>query len=159
MEEKERYKYYIETNQLYDSEEDKLYAYNLNNNKIISTLNQQDKKIKDLEIKLAITQKALELACTEELREIGIYNEDLDYKKELSISKQQYLEEAKKFNNEAQKYYEDAYCNDFQNQTAIRASQNSAGDFVNLLNDEIEQLLLNTSRQPTSANNQISKLR
>ena len=47
--EKERYKYFVETNQLYDSEEDELYAYNLNNNKIISTLNQQDKQIKELE--------------------------------------------------------------------------------------------------------------
>ena len=27
--------------------------------------------------------------------------------------------QAKKFNNEAQKYYEDAYCNDFQKQTKI----------------------------------------
>ena len=27
--------------------------------------------------------------------------------------------QAKKFNNEAQKYYEDAYCNSFQNQKAI----------------------------------------
>lgn len=27
--------------------------------------------------------------------------------------------QAKKFNNEAQKYYEDAYCNNFQNQKAI----------------------------------------
>ena len=34
---------------------------------------------------------------------------------------------------------------------AIRASQNSAGAFVNLLNDEIEQLMLNTSRQITNA--------
>ena len=49
MEEKERYKYYVETNQLYDSEEDELYAYNLNNNKIISILNKQDKRIKELE--------------------------------------------------------------------------------------------------------------
>ena len=49
MEEKERYKYQTETNQIYDSEEDELYAYNLNNNKIISILNQQDKRIKELE--------------------------------------------------------------------------------------------------------------
>lgn len=51
MEEKERYEYYVETNQLYDSEEDELYAYNLNNNKVISILNQQDKRIKELEKK------------------------------------------------------------------------------------------------------------
>lgn len=34
---------------------------------------------------------------------------------------------------------------------AIRVSQNSAGAFVNLLNDEIEKLVLNTSRQITNA--------
>ena len=34
---------------------------------------------------------------------------------------------------------------------AIRASQNSVGAFVNLLNDEMEQLMLNTSRQITNA--------
>ena len=34
---------------------------------------------------------------------------------------------------------------------AIRVSQNSAGAFVNLLNNEIEQLVLNTSRQLTNA--------
>ena len=43
-----------------------------------------------------ILEKALELACSEELREIGIYNDDLDYKKEMSITKQQYLEQAEK---------------------------------------------------------------
>lgn len=46
---KPRYKYYEETNQLYDNEKDELYAYNLNKNKIISILNQQDKRIKELE--------------------------------------------------------------------------------------------------------------
>lgn len=46
---KSRYKYYAETNQLYDNEKGELYAYNLNKNKIISILNQQDKRIKELE--------------------------------------------------------------------------------------------------------------
>lgn len=49
MEEKPRYKYYEETNQLYDNEKGELYAYNLNKNKIISILNQQDARIKELE--------------------------------------------------------------------------------------------------------------
>ena len=48
MEEKERYKYYEEINQIYDEENDELYAY-LNTNKVISILNQQDKRIKELE--------------------------------------------------------------------------------------------------------------
>ena len=49
MEEKSRYRYYAGTNQLYDNEKGELYAYNLNKNKIISILNQQDKRIKELE--------------------------------------------------------------------------------------------------------------
>ena len=49
MEEKPRYEYYEETNHLYDNEKGELYAYNLNKNKIISILNQQDKRIKELE--------------------------------------------------------------------------------------------------------------
>ena len=49
MAEKPRYRYYEETNQLYDNEKGELYAYNLNKNKIISILNQQDKRIKELE--------------------------------------------------------------------------------------------------------------
>ena len=48
MEEKERYKYYEKINQIYDEENDELYAY-LNTNKVISILNQQDKRIKELE--------------------------------------------------------------------------------------------------------------
>lgn len=52
--------------------------------------------VSDLEHRLKVAEKALELACIEELREIGIYNDDLDYKKEMSISKQQYLEQAEK---------------------------------------------------------------
>ena len=62
----------------------------------VDVMNEQDQKIKDLEHRLKVAEKALELACTEELREIGIYNDDLDYKKEMSISKQQYLEQAEK---------------------------------------------------------------
>lgn len=50
----------------------------------VELLNQQDKRIKELE-------------------------KELEY-----MTKQ-----AKKFNSEAQKYYEDAYCNNFQNQKAI----------------------------------------
>ena len=45
---KSRYKYYAGTNQLYDNEKGELYAYNLNKNKIISILNQQDNRIKEL---------------------------------------------------------------------------------------------------------------
>lgn len=37
--------------------------------------------------------------------------------------------QAKKFNNEAQKYYEDAYCNNYQNQKAIK-ELNSIVEYV-----------------------------
>lgn len=47
--EKKRYVYLIEVNQLYDNEKDDLYAWNINNNKIINLLNQQDARIKELE--------------------------------------------------------------------------------------------------------------
>lgn len=61
----------------------------------------------------------------------GDVKEDLcpncyDYFKQLKqqlVEKEKELaymtKQAKKFNNEAQKYYEDAYCNSFQNQKAI----------------------------------------
>ena len=60
---KSRYKYYAETNQLYDNEKGKLYAYNLNKNKIISILNQQYKQIKELKEQLST---ATMLMCSKE---------------------------------------------------------------------------------------------
>ena len=174
MEGKERYEYYPKQNQLYDSEEDELYAYNLNNNKIISILNEQDKKIKDLEDKLADSEKqvkdaretgnmAVDSWCKnrrkyeaqtaemqnklfilysmlyETLEKQGCdnvasqiaqmtgwtYDKEADWLKgnrNYDQLKQQLAEkdeeiayltkQVKKFNNEAQKYFEDAYCND-----------------------------------------------
>lgn len=52
--------------------------------------------VADLQHRLEVADKALELACKEELREIGIYPDDLDYKKEMSILEQQYKEQAEK---------------------------------------------------------------
>lgn len=57
MEEKERYRYIVATNKLYDSQEDELYFYNINSNKVISILNQQDKRIKELELLLRADKK------------------------------------------------------------------------------------------------------
>ena len=56
----------------------------------------KDKQIADLQHKLKVTEKAFELTRKEELRGIGIYDDDLDYEKEMSISEQQYLEQAEK---------------------------------------------------------------
>lgn len=55
----------------------------------------------------------------------GIYDmqEEIKQLKQQLVEKEKELaymtKQAKKFNNEAQKYYEDAYCNSFQNQKAI----------------------------------------
>lgn len=58
--------------------------------------------------------------------------------------------QAKKFNNEAQKYYEDAYCNSFQNQKAIAELEkvkmmtewkfNSIIDVVEYIDNQIKEL-------------------
>ena len=78
MEEKERYRYIVATNKLYDSQEDELYFYNINSNKVISILNQQDREIKQLKKELS---KYKSYKTTEErIRDLeNLYS---DYKKE-----------------------------------------------------------------------------
>lgn len=94
MEEKERYKYYTETNQIYDSEEDELYAYNLNNNKVISILNQQDKRIKELELLLKADKK-IETNSLNGFEKLRQKNQQLKQsQKQLAIAK---LEEVKEY--------------------------------------------------------------
>lgn len=73
-----------------------LYTYKQQIVDLESKLAEKEKQIANIQHRLKVAEKALELACIEELREIGIYNDDLDYKKEMSISKQQYLEQAEK---------------------------------------------------------------
>lgn len=51
-------------------------------------LNQQDKRIKELE-------KALELACNEDLRSFCEYDEDYGYEKQFQMLKEQYKQQAK----------------------------------------------------------------
>ena len=57
---------------------------------------QKDKQIADLQHKLKVAEKTFELTRKEELRGIGIYDDDLDYEKEMLILKQQYSEQAEK---------------------------------------------------------------
>ena len=66
MEEKERYEYFFGTNTIKDNINKEFLSYK----RVIDTLNQQDKRVKELEQEnqqlkqqLAITEKALELAC------------------------------------------------------------------------------------------------
>lgn len=52
-------------------------------------------KIKDLQSQLAITEKALELACKEELREIGVFDEDYGSKEKVFQLIEDYKQQAK----------------------------------------------------------------
>lgn len=57
---------------------------------------QKDKQIADLQHKLEVAEKALELACNEELRSFGEYDEDYGYEKQFQMLKDQYKEQAEK---------------------------------------------------------------
>lgn len=89
---KPRYKYYEETNQLYDNEKDELYAYNLNKNKIISILNQQDKRIKECEEQLSTA--TMYHGCEALVNELKQKNQQL--KEQLHDLPKKIVEEIKK---------------------------------------------------------------
>ena len=72
---------------------------------VASLLNQQDKRIAELEEQLE--EKEKEIAY---------------------LTKQ-----VKKFNNEAQKYFEDAYCNDFHNQDKISFAIEQLDNFLKII--------------------------
>ena len=57
---------------------------------------QKDKQIADLQHRLEVAEKALELACNEELRSFGEYDEDYGYEKQFQMLKDQYKEQAEK---------------------------------------------------------------
>ena len=54
------------------------------------------KKFFDLQHRLDVAEKALELACNEELRSFGEYDEDYGYEKQFQMLKEQYIEEAER---------------------------------------------------------------
>ncbi len=58
-------------------------------------LNEQDKENKQLKQQLARTEKALELACKEELREFGVYDEDYGSEQKLLSLIEDYKQQAK----------------------------------------------------------------
>ena len=85
-------------------------------------------KIADLEAKLAESEwKNFELLTKLTLKEYApafctLADRDCEALGQIERLKQQLAEkerQVKKLNNEAQKYFEDAYCNDFQKQTKI----------------------------------------
>ena len=102
----------IEDDAIYDNKELKLYECQSDMmSDICSLLNKQDQQISDLEAKIA--EKEKEIAY---------------------LTKQ-----VKKFNNEAQKYFEDAYCNDFHNQDKI----SFAVEVLKIAQDYVQQYVNN----------------
>lgn len=92
-------------------------AYEAKINELKQQLTEKDEYIKEQEFlehkeKFYATQ-ALKEDC--ELKIIELEKQLAEKEKEITYMTKQ----AKKFNNEAQKYYEDAYCNGFQNEKAI----------------------------------------
>ena len=63
---------------------------------IIDLLNQLDDQISGLQHRLEVAEKALELACNEELRSFGEYDEDYGYEKQLQMLKDQYKDQSEK---------------------------------------------------------------
>ncbi len=56
----------------------------------------KNQTIADLQHRLEVAEIALELACNEELRSFGEYDEDYGYEKQFQMLKEQYLEQAEK---------------------------------------------------------------
>ena len=100
MEEKERYKL-NSFDDIYDNEFDDYLLEDFQTSQlqnIVDLLNQQDEQIKELDKE----NQQLKQQLAEKDKEIEYYKKQV-----------------KKLNNEAQKYFEDAYCNDFQKQDKI----------------------------------------
>lgn len=97
-------------------------------NEMMEEISEKDIKIADLEAKLTESEnKVYELQTKLNLKEhapafCSLAGRDCEVLGKVDQLKQQLEEEknrSKKLNHEAQKYYEDAYCNNFQNQKAI----------------------------------------
>ena len=127
----------IEDDAIFDNKELKLYECKSDMmSDICSLLNKQDQQIADLEAKLAESEKQrqhlkdwLDNEILTSVDNESYYATINEYEEEVKKLKQQLAEkdeeiayltkQVKKFNNEAQKYFEDAYCNDFHNQDKI----------------------------------------
>ena len=78
----------------------------------------------------------------------GCLDREREYEKQLAEKDEEiaYLtKQVKKFNNEAQKYFEDAYCNDFHNQDKISFAIEQLEQIINLFepyeNEEKDTIL------------------
>ena len=69
------------------------------------------------------------------------YTDDIvDLLEEKDKEIEYYKKQAKKFNNETQKYYEDAYCNNFHNQDKISFTVEQLEKVKECLKEEIENV-------------------
>ena len=114
--------------------------------------NEKDRKIADLEAKLAESEKK-HLIDEKEWQDYcafkhiepqikGCLDREREYEKQLAEKDEEiaYLtKQVKKFNNEAQKYFEDAYCNDFHNQDKI----SFAVEVLKIAQDYVQQYVNN----------------
>lgn len=135
-------------------------------------------KIADLEAKLAESErKNFELLTKLNLKEYApafctLADRDCEALGQIEILKQQLAEkerQVKKLNNETQKYFEDAYCNDFHNQDKIsfciekfQETKKSLRDKVCLMGNDTHYYLQNAIHwQDVVAiiDNQIKKLK
>lgn len=114
------------------------------NQRIQDLLNQQNKRIKELESKLRVSNSSnasLSLDYIELKKRYDSQEELLTHKlaenSRLTLENQQLKKQNRKLNLEAQRYYEDAYCNNFQNQTAISELE-KVKEYI-LLNDEYDE--------------------
>lgn len=121
MEEKERYEIHIYDDICVDLYDNGVLDKSINDTyKLEELLNQQSKRIKELEEELDDAKRDYIPKL-----EFGLQRANKmcrDAEKENQQLKQQLAEkerQVKKLNLEAQKYYEDTYCNDFHNQDKI----------------------------------------
>lgn len=92
----------------------------------IDWLIKQEKQIADLEAKLAEKEEINKLVNEQledmERSKLAWENKYFKLEKQLADKNKEieyFKRQARRFNNEAQKYYEDAYCNDFHNQDKV----------------------------------------
>ena len=98
-----------------------------------------EKEFADLEAKLAEMTKKYELASCPTG---GLVDRVRNLEQQLAEKEEEiaYLtKQVKKFNNEAQKYFEDAYCNDFHNQDKI----SFAVEVLKIAQDYVQQYVNN----------------
>lgn len=147
----------------------------LTNEEVFEELRTELRQFADLEAKLTECEKSKEsyrlqneqhhLQLLQFYSRLGVeaFGADIHEKalETLMIMKEQLAEkdkeiayltkQVKKFNNEAQKYFEDAYCNDFHNQDKISFAisqldkvkdyaQHIQGGLINYINNQIEEL-------------------